>query len=972
MNKYITVLLMLILAISIGAKAIHHDRPVITLAPDWELRVHRVSNVALSITNYGEIGSQGRGIYDPDTDTPAPSAEFPRGSGIDYLFFGALWIGGTVDDPDNPGTLDTLVSIAEDGWWSGINELNPGEIGQQSIWRRKYVGDDEILAEYFDTTIVGVTTDPNDERPHIPLGVKIDQHSYCWSTPGYDKFFVIEYNLQNILDRDIHDVWLGVYYDGDVFHISEDGYGIEEGAQDDLCGYIEHNGRGIGWLADNNGQPYNGEFTDSSATGVMGLMLLGSTVSDLQTNFNWWISNINSQYDWGPRESFYDDGPFAGGGYGTPGGDIAKYKVMSWDERDYDQAYSALDWTDNGWIENRFRDPNDVANGFDTRFLISFGSFDLPAGASETITLAYVAGSNFHTDPYNFAEHLLGHTDDSTSIAVFYDNLNFGDFFANADTALHYYSTDLANIPIGPPDNFKVQDWSADHVSLSWSPRQHPHLGGYHIYRGTSSGIYGPEPITPDNYTDTSFDDNNVEDNTVYYYMIKSANNNSLEGNNSSEISINTGQPLAPTGLAAVPGNNQAEVNWENNPEDDIAGYIIYRSPYYGPDSLLVVIDTSTVNSYNDYGLVNGYLYRYSIRALDNFGNQSFFSDTISVIPHNADSGILLVNANDRVDQFNPDYDSMIVFYNQLMQNTSEPFAIVDYPPQSLLDLANYRTVIWCAELIHDEFYFLGRDELISDYLDAGGNFILIGPKNTMTLSFNGLYNFGPYEFAQEYLNVDAVEYPRIQNTEFIGGNSMTPDYPDFNVDTARANRIIFPDGDNDGRLFGMGALVPLDSNEVLYTYRSVNPDTSNYEGEPIAVFHRGENYKTAFINFPLYYVEPPYGEEIFAGILQLMEATGIDDNPGSGLPDKTSLLQNYPNPFNANTTIKYELKKSAKVTISVYDILGRKVGDIFSGYRPAGVHSTVWQAAELSSGVYFYRIQAGDYSAIKKCVLLK
>ena len=972
MKKYIIALVVAILAFSIWAKELSHDRPVITLAPDMTLRIHRTSNIGFSVTNYGEIGSEGGNLYDPETDTPAPSAEFPRGSGIEYLFFGALWIGGVVDDPDSPGTLDTLVSIAEDGWWYGINELNPGEIGQPSIWRQKYIGDDEIIAEYCDTTVLGVTQDPNDHRPHVPLGLKIDQHSYCWSTPGYDEFFVIEYALRNIYERDIHDVWFGIYYEGDVYHISEDPYGIEEGAQDDLCGYIEHSGHGIGWLADNNGQPYDGTFTDSSATGVMGLMLLGSTVPNLQTNFNWWISNIRTQYDWGPRQVIHDDGPFGGYGYGTPGGDISKYKIMSWDERDYDQAFSALDWTDNGWIANSLQSPSDVADGSDTRFLISYGPFDLPAGQTETITLAYIAGSDFHTEPGNFANNLYGHTDDSTSIVAFYDNLNFSDFLGKADTALYYYNNGLENIPIGPPGNFAVQDWSANHISLSWSPRQHPHLSGYRIYRGTEPGVYGPESITPENFTDTSFVDNDIEDNTVYYYVIKSTNTSSMEGNGSPEIFVNSGQPLAPTGLAATPGNNEVELSWEANSEDDIAGYIIYRNSYYGPDTVLTVIDTSSVNSYDDYGLVNGFLYRYSIRALDNFGNRSFFSDTLPVIPHNADFGILLVNANDHEIQFNPDYDSMLVFYDQVMQNTSEPFAVVDYAPSSLLDLANYRTVIWCAELIHNDFYFLGREELFADYLDAGGNLILAGPKTTMTISFAGLYNFGANEFAQRYLNLDAVEYPQYSTTEFVGGNSNLTAYPDFDIDTSRANRIAFPDNENDGRLFGLGAQVPMNPDEVFYTFRAVNPDTSNYDGRPIAIFHRGANYKTAILDFPLYYVEPPRGEAILYRILGQMEATDVDDNPDDNLPAKTALLQNYPNPFNANTTIKYELESPADVTICTYDILGRKIGDIFSGYQPAGVHTTIWQAEGLSSGVYFYRIQAGNYSAVRKCVLLK
>ena len=263
------------------------------LEPNRTLRVHRVSNIECSMTNFGKIGSEGEEILDPYWDIPAPSAVFPKGSHIEYLFQGLIWIGATVEDANNPGLLDTLVSVADDSWWTGIYELNPPEYGPVSIWQQANVGDDEILAEYTDTTTHGVTPDPNDERPHRPLGLKIHQHSYCWSTPGYDEFFIIEYAVENIYNRDLHDAWFGIVYDGDVWDDREDAY---YGYTDDLCGFKNHAGRVIGWLADNDGDPDNATFTDGSPTGVMGLMLVNSTTPNLQTNFNWWVSSWDPEY----------------------------------------------------------------------------------------------------------------------------------------------------------------------------------------------------------------------------------------------------------------------------------------------------------------------------------------------------------------------------------------------------------------------------------------------------------------------------------------------------------------------------------------------------------------------------------------------------------------------------------------------------------------------------------------------------
>ena len=83
-------------------------------------------------------------------------------------------------------------------------------------------------------------------------------------------------------------------------------------------------------------------------------------------------------------------------------------------------------------------------------------------------------------------------------------------------------------------------------------------------------------------------------------------------------------------------------------------------------------------------------------------------------------------------------------------------------------------------------------------------------------------------------------------------------------------------------------------------------------------------------------------------------------------------LYQNYPNPFNPTTKIKYQIPLEEKVTLKVYDILGREVSTLVNEIKSAGIHEINFNASSLASGVYFYRITAGNYSDIKKIVLLK
>ncbi len=98
----------------------------------------------------------------------------------------------------------------------------------------------------------------------------------------------------------------------------------------------------------------------------------------------------------------------------------------------------------------------------------------------------------------------------------------------------------------------------------------------------------------------------------------------------------------------------------------------------------------------------------------------------------------------------------------------------------------------------------------------------------------------------------------------------------------------------------------------------------------------------------------------------------GIEDYTDDHIPNVITLHQNYPNPFNAQTTIQYSLSEPSDVTIEIYDLLGRKIETLINGDQSAGNHQIVWNADSHSSGIYFYRLQAGDAVETKRMVLLK
>jgi photosystem II stability/assembly factor-like uncharacterized protein len=126
------------------------------------------------------------------------------------------------------------------------------------------------------------------------------------------------------------------------------------------------------------------------------------------------------------------------------------------------------------------------------------------------------------------------------------------------------------------------------------------------------------------------------------------------------------------------------------------------------------------------------------------------------------------------------------------------------------------------------------------------------------------------------------------------------------------------------------------------------------------------------------------FGEGV-AGAIHMSDNALVGDCNGDGqdlftvgvdvlesLPTEYRLYGNYPNPFNPTTTISYSLPQPAEATLTVFDLLGRQIRVLASGTQPAGTHEVTFDAAGLPSGVYFYRLEAGDYVETKRMVVVK
>lgn len=432
--------------------------------PNIQNRVHRAGELWMNFTNYGYFGNYsiwgGYGMNDPEyPGVWAPQCEFPGGSDVQYLYQGALWIGALVVEE---GYEYPRVSTGTDGWQTpSIVEFWPGEGEAGRIIERstrlaaynrlgEYVTDSMAISDQdFVITYTDTLTDPfwvEDDNyvgaKHAPLGLKVVQKSYSWSNNYARDFMIIDYEIENIASKYLKNLYIGFYIDADVGAEWEQPHWYE----DDICGFQRHyyferpDGEpdsviiNVAWIADNDGRPYDSySGSDFASPHVTGSRVVRAPNPRLRTSFNWWISNNNPDLDFGP--TWKDDG--AEGQwtrvYGTPIGDVRKYFILSNREFDYDQfrvddpdyiadhpqsfinpitdELEVHEWRIPGLDDATPRElTTDLANGYDTRYLLSWGPlgiFDyidlegnriyrLNPGEKFNMTVAYVGGRNFH------------------------------------------------------------------------------------------------------------------------------------------------------------------------------------------------------------------------------------------------------------------------------------------------------------------------------------------------------------------------------------------------------------------------------------------------------------------------------------------------------------------------------------------------------------------------------------------------
>jgi hypothetical protein len=247
-------------------------------------------------------------------------------------------------------------------------------------------------------------------------------------------------------------------------------------------------------------------------------------------------------------------------------------------------------------------------------------------------------------------------------------------------------------------------------------------------------------------------------------------------------------------------------------------------------------------------------------------------------------------------------------------------------------------------------------------------------PFKSLVFNGNNLFAIGIYGI---YLSSDngtnwdtlnnGLTYPTINSIAFNGDNiyaggdggvylstniginwqKLTPDY----LSSASVNTLVVFETNIVAGTAGDGVYYSTD-NGINWTYGGLN------NTDVISSTISGNNIYVG-----------TYGAGVWKRPLSELTAVTKEIND---LPKDFSLSQNYPNPFNPGTVISYSLPSSSNIKLIVYNTLGQTIKTLESGYKTAGNYSFNFNASDLPSGIYFYKLEAGSFSQIKKMILIK
>jgi len=354
-------------------------------------------------------------------------------------------------------------------------------------------------------------------------------------------------------------------------------------------------------------------------------------------------------------------------------------------------------------------------------------------------------------------------------------------------------------------------------------------------------------------------------------------------------------------------------------------------------------------NSINGYGKTTAQF----ISNQGSFGNVEFRYTTFGL-------DVLVVDDDDRKN-YEPYIENELVTLNAEYGIITSDFIHANADSLNTFNIIVWNTGITEPAISADEM------DLIKNFLDYGGSLYLNGVDIAYQLAdpSSPYYSSETIEFFTNYLHSSYIlrEHAAVI-TLGISGDPITDGLAMMNLTGGTgANTINHSQGHYINQISAEG----MNNANILSFWQK--PDE-----HPATRSLHGVSGKVVFTAFGFESIALEERRALFAQriIDWLSTPVSVEEIPSDLLPASFDLSQNYPNPFNPETTIEFEVSNSAPVSIKIYDLIGREVTTLVNEVKQPGVYRISFDGDNLASGVYFYKMIAGDFSSVKKMNLLK
>ncbi|MBN1969943.1 MAG: T9SS type A sorting domain-containing protein [Candidatus Delongbacteria bacterium] len=480
-------------------------------------------------------------------------------------------------------------------------------------------------------------------------------------------------------------------------------------------------------------------------------------------------------------------------------------------------------------------------------------------------------------------------------------------------------------------------------------------------------------------YTYTTIDNfyewTNLSDNNEYKFTVDVINNDGLISCPVSTTTFIGNTPGKIDDLVCDLENGYSILNWSESDCLDVAGYNVYHSMFENYNYTKITDSPLSTNSYTVDTDLDFDFYR--VTVVDNCGNESLFSNFVKVRTFDLQDKILILDeSNDETQgtQYSPNDDMVDNYYYNIISDVFEGDIdqidiyedfILQNKNLTLADLSIYKAIYWYSNSTNGGNKLSESVPIIREYMARGGKCIFTISRPSKVIEDIFLYStFGCFD--------DLYETFKIQNTFFNPQSRFNhavnvSDYPDIFVDSVKT----YPT--HNFHIRGIESVFPINSGNIIYSYGSDYQTGYQYgemTGFPVALEYLSDEFNFIFTTFNLYYMEENSSKEFLRKVLG--EKFGLAVDVEENKPETFFIKSAYPNPFNPVTTISYHLQELSDVKVSVFNTLGEIVLSEKFNNQNCGLHSYLFNAEKLSSGVYYFNVTVGKTMHTKKIVLIK